>query len=73
MPISAPEHRTDTQPPTHTQDQVVCAQPPVFHTRLGRPVKPPARLICEMNEQIVDDSVSPVDSLVSFVKNIFTG
>ena len=68
MSPALPEHLTDTQPPTHTQDHVVCVQPPALNTRLGRPVRPPARLICEVNEQVVDDSASTVDSLCSELK-----
>lgn len=52
---------------------VVCTQPRRLCTRSGRPVKPPARLICEMNEQIVDDSMSTVDSLFSFMKTMLSG
>ena len=69
----SPEHLTDTQPPTHAQDHVVSVQPPALNTKSGRPVKPPARLICEMNEQVIDDSASTVDSLFSFVSNMFSG
>ncbi|XP_075935390.1 uncharacterized protein LOC142935134 [Anarhichas minor] len=71
--IPSPKQATDTQLGALTQDHVVCAQPPPLCTRAGRPVKPPVRLICEMNEQIVDDSVSSVDSLFSFVRNMFSG
>lgn len=71
--VPSPVHVTDTQPGALTQDQAVCTQPPPLCTRAGRPIKPPARLICEMNEQIVDDSVSTVDSLFSFMRNMFSG
>lgn len=67
------EHATDTQLDALTVDHVVCAQPPPVCTRLGRPVKPTARLICEMNEQVVDDSVLAADSLFPFVRNMFSG
>lgn len=69
----SPKQANDTQLGALTQDQVVCAQPPPLCTRAGRNVKPPVRLICEMNEQIVDDSESSVDSLFSFVRNMFSG
>lgn len=68
-----PEHATDTQLNAFAPAHAVCAQPPPVCTRLGRPVKPPVRLICEMNEQVVDDSVSTVDSLIFFVRNMFSG
>ncbi|XP_027874875.1 uncharacterized protein LOC114145478 [Xiphophorus couchianus] len=66
------EHSTDTKLDLPATD-VVCTQPSLLCTRSGRPVKPPARLICEMNEQVVDDSMSTVDSLFSFVRTMFAG
>ncbi|XP_027880631.1 uncharacterized protein LOC114149183 [Xiphophorus couchianus] len=66
------EHSTDTKLDLPATD-VVCTQPSRLCTRSGRPVKPPARLICEMNEQVVDDSMSTVDSLFSFVRTMFAG
>lgn len=71
--VPSPGHASDAQPGAFTQDHVVRKQPPPLCTRAGRPVKPPARLICEMNEQVVDDSASTVDSLFSFVRNMFSG
>ncbi|XDV15563.1 hypothetical protein PO909_015619 [Leuciscus waleckii] len=71
--VSSPEYASDAQPGAVTQDHVVCKQPPPLCTRAGRSVKPPVRLICEMNEQVVDDSASTVDSLFSFVRNMFSG
>lgn len=71
--VPSPEHVADAQSGALTHDNVVCTQPPPLCNRSGRPVKPPARLICEMNEQIVDDSVSTADSLFSFVRNMFSG
>lgn len=71
--VPSPVHATDTQPGALTQDQAVCTQPPPLCTRAGRPIKPPARLICEINKHIVDDSVSTVDSLFSLVRNMFSG
>lgn len=71
--VPSSEHASDAQPCAFTQDHVVCKQPPPLCTRAGRPVKPPVRLICEMNEQVVDDSASTVDSLFSFVRNMFSG
>ena len=50
----------------------MCTQPPPLFTRVGRHVKPPACLVCEMNEQIVGDSASTVDSLFSFVRTMFS-
>lgn len=71
--VPSPEHASDAQLGAFAQDHVVCKQPPPLCTRAGRPVRPPARLICEMNEQVVDDSASTVDSLFSFVRNMFSG
>ncbi len=62
---------TDKQLDTLAQDHVVCTQPPPICTRAGQRVKHPARLICEMNEQIID-SMSTVDSLFSNVRNMFS-
>lgn len=69
--VLSPDLVTDTR--LSTEGHVVRTQPPPLCTRSGRPVKPPTRLICEMNEQHVDDSVSTVDSLFSFVRNMFSG
>lgn len=52
-------------------DTVVSTQPQSLCTRTGRRVRPPVRLICEMNKQVVDESVSTV-SLFSFVRNMIT-
>lgn len=71
--VPSPDHASDAQPGALAQDHVVCKQPPPLCTRAGRLVKPPARLICEMNEQVVDDSASTVDSLFSFVRNMLSG
>ncbi|KAL3999269.1 calcium/calmodulin-dependent serine protein kinase [Sarotherodon galilaeus] len=69
--VLSPDLVTDTR--LSTEGHVARTQPPPLCTRSGRPVKPPTRLICEMNEQHVDDSVSTVDSLFSFVRNMFSG
>lgn len=74
----AVEHNLSTEPNNETllespKVQVVCTQPPGLCTRSGRPVKPPARLICEMNEQVVTDPIPTVGSVFSFVKSMFSG
>ncbi|MEQ2238468.1 hypothetical protein ILYODFUR_033393 [Ilyodon furcidens] len=66
------EHSTNTKPDLPVTD-VVCIQSSRLCTRSGRPVKPPARLVCEMNEQVVDGPMSTVDSLFSFVQTMFAG
>lgn len=60
-----------------TQENVVCTQlrhveAAVTQTRLGRVIKPPKRLIYDMNKQHMDSSDSTVSSLVYLVKCIFT-
>lgn len=60
-----------------TEELVVCTQPKcldsaVAQTRVGRIIKPPKRLICEMNEQHMDSSDSTVSSFVYLVKSFFT-
>lgn len=60
-----------------TQENVVCTQPRhvdvvVTQTRLGRVIKPPKRLIYEMNNQHIGSSDSTVSSLVYLVKSMFT-
>lgn len=60
-----------------TKEPVVCTQPrhveaEITRTRLGRVIKPPKRLIYEMNKQHIDSSDSTVSSFVYLVKSIFT-
>ena len=55
---------------------VVCTQPRRImlestRTRVGRLTRPPKRLICEVNDQIVTDSVPSGASLFSFVRSVF--
>ncbi|KAG1925166.1 interleukin-1 receptor accessory protein-like 1-A [Pimephales promelas] len=40
-------------------------------TRIGRTIKPPKRLICEMNDQVVEDSRSSVSSFVTLMRHVF--
>lgn len=64
---------SDVIPPDEAPcEAVIDTQPQPFRTRAGRQVKPPARLICEMNRQAVDDSSSVV-SVFSFVRSMFSG
>lgn len=70
--VPAPKYASDTDLGASSQGHVVCTQPRSVFTRVGRRVRTPARLICEMNEQFVDDAASTVDSMFSFVKNIFS-
>lgn len=53
------------------QEPVVTTQPHAVRTRLGRQIKRPPRLVCEMNDQVIDDSASTVSSLIYFVRNVF--
>lgn len=71
--VPSPNMATDTQLGAPTQGHVVSEQPLPLCTRAGRPIKLPARLICEMNEQIVDDSVSTSGSVFSIMRDIFFG
>lgn len=57
-------------------EPVICTQPRrafpgMTMTRTGRTIKPPKRLICEMNDQVVEDSRSSVGSFVTFVRSVF--
>lgn len=77
QPLSVEEDPVHSHgPPDHeltgTVEPIVDTQPQTVRTRAGRRVKPPVRFICEMNNQVVDDSVSTV-SLFSFVRNMFSG
>ncbi|XDV11309.1 hypothetical protein PO909_000279 [Leuciscus waleckii] len=59
------------------KEPVVCTQPrhvdaAVTQTRLGRVIKPPKRLIHEMNNQFIHSSDFTVSSFVYFVQSIFT-
>lgn len=65
-------------PVPDTVDPVICNQPKHFQTgtlstRAGRIIKPPQRLICEMNSQFVHDSSPPVSALFDVVKSLFHG
>lgn len=67
-----PDSASCMQLGTVAKDHVVLKQPAPLCTRSGRPVRPPARLICEINQQGIGDPVSTVDSLFSFVRNMFS-
>ena len=61
---------------TGPDELAVCIQPQGFEntvarTRRGRVINPPKRLICEMNEQVLDTSESTVNSFLSLVKRLF--
>lgn len=65
-------------PVPDTVDPVIFTQPEhiptdTVSTRAGRTIKPPQRLICEMNSQFVHDSSPSVISLFDVVKSIFHG
>lgn len=77
MPVFPPSHVDNNSVPD-TVNPVVCTQPEHFlagtvRTRAGRTIKPPQRLICEMNNQFVQDSSPSVISLLDVVKTIFHG
>lgn len=60
-----------------TEEPVVCTQPrhvdaAVTRTRLGRVIKPPKRLIYDMNKQHISSSDSTASSFINLVKGIFT-
>lgn len=76
----SPDAEHDSVVPTHedtmSDEPAVCAQPQSFEnavtqTRQGRAIKPPKRLICEMNGQVLDTSESTVNSLISLVVSLF--
>nr|XP_021332419.1 uncharacterized protein LOC110439844 [Danio rerio] len=74
-PIS-PLSKVVNNPVPDTVSPVICTQPEhiqtdMIRTRAGRTVKPPQRLICEMNNQFVLDSSPSVISLLDVVKNLF--
>lgn len=80
LPVSDGPQAAGSHPvvPTHedtmSDEPAVCTQPQSFETaiaqtRRGRVVKPPRRLICEMNEQVLDTSESTVNSFISLVKS----
>ena len=57
-------------------EPVICTQPKqvlpnMIMTRTGRTIRPPERLICDMNYQVVEDSRSSVGSFVTFERNVF--
>lgn len=61
-----------------TVNSVICSQPEhiqtdTVRTRAGRTIRPPKRLICEMNSQFVNDSSPSLISLFDVVKNLFHG
>ena len=57
---------------TGPDELAVCIQEnTVARTRRGRVINPPKRLICEMNEQVLDTSESTVNSFLSLVKSLF--
>lgn len=67
-------------PPTYDKPMsdipAVCAQPESMNkvtteTRRGRAIRPPERLICEINEQVLDTPKSIVNSLASLVVSLF--
>lgn len=56
-------------------DQVVCTQPSRHGLRLRESVRPPKRLICEMNNQVVDADFVPavsVSSLFQFFRDVLS-
>lgn len=77
LPVFPLSHVVNNPVPD-TVDPVICNQPKLIHTdtistRAGRTIKPPQRLICEMNSQIVHDSSPSVISLLDVVKSLFHG
>ncbi|XP_052459431.1 retrovirus-related Pol polyprotein from transposon 412 [Carassius gibelio] len=52
-------------------EPVICTQPKQDMTRIGRTIKPPKRLICEMNDQVMEDSRSSVGSFVTLMRHVF--
>ncbi len=77
MPVFPPS-QVDNNPVPDTVNPVVCTQPEhiqtdTLRTRAGRTIKPPQRLICEMNNQFVHDSTPSVNSLFDVVKTPFHG
>ena len=81
-PIINGRHSAELHPVVIAHEEVstdalpVCTQPlgfedTVARTRRGRAVNPPERLICEMNEQVLDTSESTVNSFIYFVKSLF--
>ena len=81
-PIINCRHSAELHPVVIAHEEVstdalpVCTQPlgfedTVARTRRGRAVNPPERLICEMNEQVLDTSESTVNSFIYLVKSLF--
>lgn len=74
---AAPHSMVPLQDVTVSDEPVVATQPQRFdddvpQTRRGRAVKPPKRLICEMNGQVLDTShTSTIKSFVSLVASMF--
>lgn len=54
------------------QVSVICTQPTRACTRVGRVIRPPLRLICEMNDQALHSPKSTVGSLFDFVKDMLS-
>lgn len=56
-------------------NQVVCTQPSSHALRLRESISPPKRLICEMNNQVVDADLVPtvsVSSLFQFFRDVLS-
>lgn len=77
MPVFPPS-RVVNNTVSDTVDPVICnnaeyVQTDTVSTRAGRIIKPPQRLICDMNSQFVHDSSPSVISLFDMVKSLFHG